>query len=149
MAKNLTNKNSNNICNRPHAGTCAIIIKDNKILLGKRTGSHGAGTWGFPGGKLETGEEIFDCVKREVYEETGLKVKNLQLGPYTNDVFNKEIHYITLFVLCEVSSGKLQIMEPNKCLEWKWFSWSNLPKQLFLPIQNLVKQGFVPRISKK
>ena len=62
---------------RPKVGVGVIIIKDGKVLLGKRKNAHGEGSWSFPGGHLEFNEELFDCAKREVLEETGIKIKNL------------------------------------------------------------------------
>jgi len=35
-------------------------------------------------------------------------------------------------------------MELEKCEQWKWFEWKNLPQPLFIPIQNLLKQDFDP-----
>jgi 8-oxo-dGTP diphosphatase len=35
---------------RPKVGVGVCIVKDNKVLLGKRKNSHGDGTWAFPGG---------------------------------------------------------------------------------------------------
>jgi 8-oxo-dGTP diphosphatase len=120
-------------------------LKDDKILLGKRSNAIGAGTWGLPGGKLEFGEDIIECAKREVFEETGLKIKNIRPGSYTNNYFPKdETHFVSIDVVADYDSGEVKIMEPNKCLEWKWFEWDKLPKPLFLPMQNLVKQKFDP-----
>lgn len=83
--------------------------------------------------------------KREVLEETGMKTKNLKLGPFTNDIFKKDDkHYITLFVIAKDASGKPQVLEPEKCERWEWFSWEKLPKPLFLPLKNLRKQKFDP-----
>jgi 8-oxo-dGTP diphosphatase len=84
----------------PKVGVAVIVIKDSKILLGRRVNSHGSGTWQFPGGHLEFEESIEDCAKRELFEETNLKIRNIRFGPYTNDIFNEEQkHYITLFVV--------------------------------------------------
>jgi len=128
-------------------GVGVLILKDGKVLLGKRKGDLGQETWGLPGGHLEFGEEIEDCAKREVLEEAGIQVKNIRLGPTTNDIF-KEVqkHYITLFVLADYASGEVSIMEPDKMSEWGWFKWGEdtLPHPLFLPVQNLLKQGFNP-----
>lgn len=128
---------------RPKVGVAVIVVKDSKVLLGKRMNSHGSGTWQFPGGHLEFGEPIEDCAKRELFEETGLTIRNLRSGPYTNDIFKTEqTHYITLFVIADYDSGELTVKEPKKCEKWEWFSWSRLPEPKFLPIQNLIKQKF-------
>jgi len=130
---------------RPKVGVAAIVIKDNKILLGKRKNAHGEGSWCFPGGHLEFNEEIEECAKREVLEETGIKIKNIEFSTITNDIFTKENkHYITIFIVCEYDSGEVKTMEPNKCEKWDLFEWENLPKPLFIPIQNLLKKGFHP-----
>lgn len=131
------------ISNRPVIGVGVIIMKTGKILLGKRKGSHGAGAWQFPGGHLEFNESIQACAQREVWEETGLTIKNIKLGPFTNDIFEQEgKHYVTLFVISDYADGQLAIKEPQKCEVWAWFAWEDLPNPLFLPIQNLRQQGF-------
>ncbi len=51
-----------------------------------------------------------------------------RLGPYTNDVFQKEKkHYITLFVVADYDSGVLELKEPEKCENGKENNvrWSN------------------------
>ena len=128
---------------RPYIGVAIIVIKDGKVLLGKRKNSHGSGTWHFPGGHLEFNESIEACARREVLEETGLRIKNIRLGPYTNDMFAKEQkHYITLFAVAEYDSGVLELKEPEKCETWDWFEWARLPQPSFLSIQNLLKLNF-------
>jgi len=136
--KNLTD-------NRPKIGVGVCVIKDNKVLLGKRKKSHGQGSWHFPGGHLEFNEKVEDCARREVLEETGIKIKNLRLGPFTNDIFKEERkHYVTLFVIADYDSGEVKVLEPEKCEKWGWFKWDNLPQPLFLPIRNLLKKGYNP-----
>ena len=128
---------------RPLIGVAVIVIKDNRVLLGKRKNSHGADTWAFPGGHLEFNESIEDCAAREVWEETGLRVKNLRLGPFTNDIFAAESkHYVTLFVIADHVSGQPKVKEPQKCSQWKWSQWPPKLHPLFLPIKNLLKQNF-------
>lgn len=132
----------------PKVGVSVIIINDkNQILLGMRKGSHGAGTWAFPGGHLEFGESVENCAIREVLEETGLNLKEVQKGPFTNDIFHSESkHYITLYVICRNFEGILQAMEPDKCDSWGWFNLDKLPSPLFLPLQNLVSQDLLAQI---
>jgi len=129
--------------NRPAVGVAVIVKKNGKVLLGKRLNSHGSGTWAFPGGHLEFNESIEDCAKREVCEETGLSIKNVQYATFTNDIFEAENkHYVTLFVIAEYNSGKLQLKEPERCEKWDWFSWGEFPDPLFLSLKNLLDQGF-------
>ena len=74
----------------PQVGVGVIVIREGLVLLGKRIGSHGAGTWALPGGHLEFGESLEDCARREVLEETGLAVQSVAPGPYTNNFFVSE-----------------------------------------------------------
>jgi 8-oxo-dGTP diphosphatase len=69
-----------------------------------------------------------------VREETGLNVKVVDFFAVTNNIFRKEKrHSITLFFICWIRSGKLRVMEPEKCERFEWFGWKRLPKPLFLP----------------
>lgn len=123
-------------------GVAVVIIRDGKILLGERIGSHGANTWATPGGHLEMGEEIAACAIRETLEETGLKVSDVSQLGFSNDVFNPlNKHYVTLYVVANDVEGEPKIMEPNKCLGWQWFALDELPKPLFLSLENFLKQG--------
>jgi 8-oxo-dGTP diphosphatase len=138
---------ANNKKERPEVGIGVCVIKDGKVLLGKRKNSHGGGSWSFPGGHLEMYETWEDCAKREVLEEADLRIKNTKFAGVTNDFFPEEDkHYVTLFIIAYYDSGELKTMEPEKCSDWNWFSWENLPQPLFRPILNLIKQGFDPGI---
>ncbi|HJO95777.1 MAG TPA: (deoxy)nucleoside triphosphate pyrophosphohydrolase [Victivallales bacterium] len=55
---------------------CAAVIRvKNKFLLTTRPeGSHLAGQWEFPGGKLKIDESHYECIVRELYEELSLDV---------------------------------------------------------------------------
>ena len=131
--------------NKPKIGVGVIVIKDNKVLLGKRKNSHGTDSWCFPGGHLEFNEEIEDCARREVLEETGITIKDIKMGSFTNDIFKEEgKHYVTIFVLSNHDFGEVKLIEPEKCEIWDWFEWNKLPQPLFIPIENLLKQGFDP-----
>lgn len=122
---------------RPHVGVGVVVVKEGKVLLGKRINAHGAGTWAFPGGHLEHGETIADCALRELSEETGLKGHSLQFGPWTNDIID-ESHYVTLFVFVDFFEGQIQIKEPQKCQAWEWYDWNDLPSPLFPSIRSLI-----------
>ena len=79
---------------RPGVGLAVIVMKDSKVLLGKRKNSHGEGKWAFPGGHVEKFEELSDTAMRELEEETGFTKENVDLiDQYsvtaTNDFFRE------------------------------------------------------------
>lgn len=130
---------------RPKVGVSVILKKDGKVLIGKRKASHGTGTWAFPGGHLEGGESWEECARREVGEEVGITISDIRFAALTNDIFQKEEkHYITIFVTCDYQDGEVRVMEPEKCEEWIWVRWEEMPRPLFLPIENLLLQDFKP-----
>ncbi|MBN1275810.1 NUDIX domain-containing protein [Candidatus Woesearchaeota archaeon] len=132
-------------CERPHIGIGVFIKnKEGKLLLQRRRGSHGAGTWSLPGGKLEPGESWDDCAKRETKEEVCLDVDDTTFLAATNDVFPEGPHYVTLFVKANKWIGEPRIGEPDKMTSIGWYDWDDLPTPIFLPLKNLKRQGFTP-----
>lgn len=53
-----------------------LIFREGRLLIAQRPpGTHLAGLWEFPGGKLESGESFEDCLRRELREELGVEVE--------------------------------------------------------------------------
>jgi 8-oxo-dGTP diphosphatase len=130
---------------RPLVGIGVIVLRDRRILLGKRRNAHGSGDWSPPGGHLNFGETPENCAIREVREETGLPIENVRLGGVTNDIFlSEQKHYLTLFMIADCSVGTPKLLEPDKCEGWVWYDWTALPEPLFLPLRNLLQQRFNP-----
>ncbi|KAJ5737997.1 hypothetical protein N7493_001152 [Penicillium malachiteum] len=148
----------------PRVGVALFIVRpDGKFVLGRRMGSHGAGTWALPGGHLEHGESFEECAVRETKEETGLDVLNVEYITATNDVMVAEKkHYITIFLKGVVSdpAAEPEILEPNKCAGWRWSSWDEMRairdaeiaggpgfkgEKLFSPVHSLFEQR--PHVS--
>ena len=131
--------------NRPKVWVWVVIIKNNKVLLWKRKNAHWDWDWSFSGGHLEYSESRDECAICETKEEVGISIKNITFWTITNDIFNNENkHYITIIMLSEYDKWEVKNIEPDKCERWEWFKWEELPKNLFLPIQNLKKQWFNP-----
>lgn len=121
-------------------GIGVLLFRGFDILLGKRKGSHGAGEWGFPGGGLEYMESFADCAKRELAEELGSQVifKDLEVFSVLNLVEYAPKHYIDIGMAAEWVSGEPIVMEPDKCEEWRWFSFYELPSPRFATIDRLI-----------
>lgn len=131
---------------RPRVGLGVMILKKDEILFGKRQNSHESDVWCIPGGHLEYGEELENGVEREVKEETGLTVKNIRFGIVTNSVDKKiNKHYVNIIFIADYVEGEPQILEPDKCLEWKWFNLNELPSPMCSFNKAAFDAGFDPR----
>jgi 8-oxo-dGTP diphosphatase len=122
----------------------AILIKNKKgqILLGQRKSKLGDLTWAPPGGKLEPGETIEDSIIRETKEETGMILSDMKFNCITNDIFEDGNHFVTIYIDAIEIKGFPTVMEPEKCVEWKYFDMDNLPDPLFLCFKNFVDQNY-------
>lgn len=94
-------------------GSCAVIFDDRheKILLTRRSDN---GLWCLPGGKMEPGESIEECCRREVMEETGLDVELKRLiAIYSNRdqlvVYREgtKVQFVILSFEAQISGGML------------------------------------------
>jgi 8-oxo-dGTP diphosphatase len=134
----------------PRVGVAVLIIKDGTFLMGQRRGSHGEGTWSAPGGWLEYKESFEEAGTREVKEETGLDVKNIQFAGITNNIFKDDpTHSITVWLTAEWASGKPTITEPDKFIDQKWVTFDSLPAPLFLPWEELLASEFIDVIKQR
>ena len=128
---------------RVKVSTALIVKKDGKILLGKRKKFPVA--WGFPGGKLDYGEDIKQSMLRELEEEVGIRVKNIKFVTFTNDIFHEiNEHFVTIIMAADYDSGEVVLKEPEKCEQWGWFDWANLPMPVSSPVAKLIEQKFSP-----
>ena len=64
----------------PVVGAGVMILRENRILLGRRLSSLGRGTYGWCGGGMRRGEGIRETAQREMLEETGLLTEGPPLG---------------------------------------------------------------------
>jgi 8-oxo-dGTP diphosphatase len=76
-----------------------------------------------PGGLVETGEKLEEAVRREVLEETGLKVKPVELFCMFERIMpdaqgRPEYHYLLADFVCEVTGGELRAGDDVARTEW-------------------------------
>lgn len=116
-------------------GTGLMVVKDGKVLVGRRKGAHAAGLVSFPGGHLDWNETWEDCVLRELREECGVNFRakiryysdNRKEFFVTNDIMPQYgKHYITIFMVADWVEGEPVNMEPHKCEGWDWITYAEL-----------------------
>lgn len=135
--RRVTETASATITSVPRVGIGVILRRGTEVLLGNRRGSHGAGVWAFPGGKVDPGESEYECSRRELGEETGiwLPVEAFRkVHFWTNDLFPEDdAHFLTGYLVADAPAAvEPRLMEPRKCEAWDWFEWEQgLPTLLF------------------
>ena len=122
-------------------GVGVMLLAPAGYVFMRRQGSHGAGSWSFPGGHLEYGESVLECAVRECREELGVELKDPSVVKiFTEDFFaendaSDDRHYITLYVTGWCSQHP-RICEPAKCDGLKFVALGDvLPDPLFSGVE--------------
>ncbi|HTP09212.1 MAG TPA: A/G-specific adenine glycosylase [Anaerolineae bacterium] len=108
--------------------TAAVIRKNGRLFIAQRPlGGRLGGLWEFPGGKVEPGETLPQCLRREIKEELGVRIK---VGKPITSIDHAYTHFkITLHAFkCELVSGKPQALQVEN---FKWVRMSELKKYAF------------------
>ncbi len=107
----------------------AVITDDQGNILIDRRKQEGllGGLWEFPGGKIEPGESVEDCVSREIKEELGI---DIEVGDRLITIEHAYTHFkVTLNVFnCKHLSGEPQ---PIECDEVKWVTLDEIDQYPF------------------
>ena len=109
-----------------------IFNSEGKILLQKRGDSQ---KWGLPGGAVELDESFDETVQREVFEETGLKIKIKKLlGVYSGKKYQEiikncdEYQPVVVAFYAEVIEGEQKLTDNDETLSLKYYSKDQLPE---------------------
>ncbi|WP_198663158.1 NUDIX hydrolase [Paraliobacillus zengyii] len=125
--------------------TVVVFNKKGETLLQQRSDIN---KWGFPGGVMEYGESLEETAIRELYEETGLKAKDIEFVdilsgekecfkyPNGDEIFGVNAVYTTSNV-----SGELSIND-GESTDLKFFALNKLPFNLIEKTQYIIKIHF-------
>jgi ADP-ribose pyrophosphatase YjhB (NUDIX family) len=133
-----------------------ILVRNTKgqLLLVKKPADVGpySGMYLPPGGNVERNEPVDEAALRELYEETGVKVKNLKRvyfdDNFTEDWQGRRKHFIGLLYTADYESGNLQPTEEDddKLEVIRWFSPGELHDlPLSPPLASLLDVAGYPR----
>lgn len=111
-----------------------ILNERNQILLLNHVLRPATG-WGIPGGFLNAGEQPVAAARREIAEETGLELTDLQLvTAHTNGG-----HVEFIFVARTTGTPRV---ESREIIGWQWFALDEIPGEISRKERALIKQSF-------
>lgn len=112
---------------------CLIFDEQGRVLLQKRSDDN---LWGNPGGSLEPGETIDETCKRELLEETGLEVDDLELfniysGEGQHHIYpnGDEVYYVNIIFKTNKYKGILKSSD-GESVDLRFFDILNIPKDI-------------------
>ncbi|HIP12361.1 MAG TPA: NUDIX domain-containing protein [Arcobacter sp.] len=130
-------------------GVGAVVISDNKLLVIKDKFQKG---FKLPGGHIDDRENITTALKREVLEETGIKIefKNIiSLGHFSPSQFRES----NLYIVCTAKalSCEINIQDADEILESKWLNLDDffLDEEILSYNKALVKSAIENKGLKK
>ena len=129
---------------RPIIRAAAVLIENGRICLVKQRVTE-TRHWALPGGKLELGERISECVTREFEEETGLTVRFRELLYMTDRIIpDQEIHLVHMSFLVDRVGDEALPLVWNHDDPFPTASSDKIREVRMVPVDELNKYGFPP-----
>ena len=106
-----------------------FIKKGDKFLITQRPtdDDYMPGFWDTPGGTINFGEKTISALKREIFEETGLKIKINKLIYCFDHLSNPQRHQFTLIYDCDYLGGDVKL-DPEEHQSFQWLTFRELQK---------------------
>lgn len=132
---------------------CGLIVKDGKILMNRRNDPHRPefhGTWEFPGGKVEFGEQMHENMKREIREEVGYEVEIVHmLQDIRAESQETRTYAYQVFLVpyvCRITGGELKPSD-EEVMESAWFDLDDVFNQPLLGDNDQMYRAFLPELK--
>jgi len=115
------------------AAGALVFDKQNRLLLHQRSDN---GYWGIPGGFMELGESAEETARREIYEETGIILGEIELfnvysGNGRKQVLENGDKFFDVIILYTCKNYRGDITFNKESLAVKFFPLDLLPEKLF------------------
>ncbi|HWH00126.1 MAG TPA: NUDIX domain-containing protein, partial [Pilimelia sp.] len=129
----------------------SMLVHDGagRLLLMERADTGG---WGLPGGLMEPGESFEETGRREVAEETGLRLGAMELlgvfaGPeyYYRYPNGDEIHNVTAAYVAAVTPAAAWVPDRREVLALRFFPLDRLPETIIAPERPIVARYLATR----
>lgn len=109
-----------------------ILNENNEILLLDHVFRPGSG-WGIPGGFIESDEQPHEAIKREIFEETGLKIENVEM------MWVKTFYQHIEIIFRAEGKGEAQV-KSSEIIGLGWFTIDSMPAQMSKGQKEIVKK---------
>lgn len=118
-----------------------ILIKNGKILLLRRYNTgYEDGNYSVVAGHIDGNESALSAMKREALEEAGIHIEEQDLEiVHVMHRKTPERESIDYFLTCKNYTGNIQIMEPDKCDELKFYDLNNLPQNVIPYVKKAIE----------
>jgi phosphoglycolate phosphatase-like HAD superfamily hydrolase/ADP-ribose pyrophosphatase YjhB (NUDIX family) len=107
----------------PLATVGALIFNAKKEVLMIRT-QKWSGLWGIPGGKIKRGESSLAALRREIKEETALKITDIEFVIVQDCISSKEFyrdaHFVLLNYTCQCAAKNPRVVLNEEAREFQW-----------------------------
>jgi ADP-ribose pyrophosphatase YjhB (NUDIX family) len=108
----------------------ALVVRDGRVLLGRRSIEPHKDLWDVPGGFLEPWEDPLDGVRREVLEETGYEIEPGEVLAILVDVYDDpSVYTFNVYYLARILGGEPR--PADDVAELCWFGPDELPEVAF------------------
>ena len=118
----------------PIVGVAAVVLRGKDVLLIRRGREPMLGAWSLPGGALELGETTAEGVEREVFEETGVRVRPVEIVVtldriVRDDSGRVQFHYVLVEWLCVAESDGSDLICGDDAAEARWIDRSRISSE--------------------
>ncbi|WP_340009017.1 NUDIX hydrolase [Paenibacillus sp. FSL K6-0276] len=131
-----------------HLGVYGVLVKNDKVLLIKKARGPHTGKWDFPGGSIEFGEEPYETLKREFWEETGItslkgllhdSISYTLVYPYS-DTQLEELHHIGIIYNVSLLDSNFELKTGGDGQDSDGAQWIEIEQLNSLELTSFVKK---------